>query len=378
MQRVLVWTLALWLAACGRFAVEAVPSDGAGPPDGDDAQPRGGCPLVLNIDRARIAEQLVDFPLLVRLGSEHLDRAQLQPDARNLAFYLDGATLAYEIEDAGEPVLAWVRMPVLSESGLAIRVGYGSGTAASASEPVWSAAYAGVFHLAEVSGPPRDATGRYTGASIVEIGSTPFAAAPGRIGGGRGFQSMRNHAVQIDALDLMYSSFTVSGWIYQLVVPAGYHALVTRAQGTGDANFFWIGGHAGRFIGEVYRSSGTVNLVSNKPIEVDRWVHLALSATSAGIASQATLFINGAVDLIQSIDGLPPPGTERPIVLGADNNSGSPQPRDDLLDGRLDEVRIETVARSAEWMRADYLSMTDQLIRYEVLPTAVPCDAPGG
>jgi hypothetical protein len=62
--------------------------------------------------------------------------------------------------------------------------------------------------------------------------------------------------------------------------------------------------------------------------------------------------------------------------MGADNNSGAAEPRVDLLDGRLDEVRIETVARSTEWVRVDYLSMTDQLIRYELLPTAVPCDAP--
>ncbi|HMG53763.1 MAG TPA: LamG domain-containing protein [Kofleriaceae bacterium] len=371
MQRVLVWIVVPWLVACGRLAFDA-----GGLPAGDDEAPVGDCPLVLNLDRAQIQEQLVDFPLLVRLGSEHLDRTQLQPDARNLAFYLDGAALAYEIEDAGDPVLAWVRVPVLSGAGLAIRVGYGAGTAA-ASQPVWSAAYAAVFHLAEPSGPPRDATGHYAAASIAELGSTPIAAVPGQIGGGRGFQSMRNHAVQIDALDLMYSPFTVSGWMYELVLPTSYHALVTREHATGADNFFWIGDHAGSYVGELYRSSGGLPLISNKPAAVDKWVHLALTATSAGIDSQATLFINGVVDLVQSVDGLPPPGTERPIVLGADNNSGAAEPRVDLLDGRLDEVRIETVARSSEWVRADYLSMTDQLIRYEVLPTAAPCDAPG-
>lgn len=371
MPRALVWIVVPWLAACGRLAFDVVP------PDGDGELPVGGCPLVLDLDRAQIKEQLVDFPLLVRLGSEHLDRTQLQPDARNLGFYLDGVALAYEIEDAGDPVLAWVRVPALSGSSLAIRVGYGAGTTAAASQPVWSAAYAAVFHLAEPSGPPRDATGHYTAASIAELGSTPIAAAPGQIGGGRGFQSMRNHAVQIDAVDLMYSPFTVSGWMYEVVLPTSYHALVTRQHETGANNFFWIGDHAGSYFGELYRSSGGLPLMSNKPGEVDQWVHLALTATSAGDNSRGSLFINGEVDVIQSIDGLPAPGTERPIVLGADNNSGDAEPRVDLLDGRLDEVRIETVARSAEWVRADYLSMTDQLIRYEVLPTAVPCDAPG-
>jgi hypothetical protein len=94
MSRTLVWIVVPWLAACGRLAFEGVP------PGGDDEPPVGGCPLALNLDRAQIQEQLVDFPLLVRLGSEHLDRTQLQPDARNLGFYLDGVALAYEIEDA--------------------------------------------------------------------------------------------------------------------------------------------------------------------------------------------------------------------------------------------------------------------------------------
>ena len=369
MQRVLVWMVMPWLAACGRLAFDA-PT----PPAGDDEPPVGGCPLVLNLDRAQLPEQLIDFPLLVRLDSEHLDRTQLQPDARNLEFHLDGMELAYEIEDAGDPVLAWVRVPMLSGSGLAIRVGYGAGTAAAASQQVWSPSYEAVFHLAESSGPPRDATGHYAEASIAEIGSPPIAAVGGQIGGGRGFQSGRRHAVQIDAANLMYSAFTVSGWMYELGLPTAYHALVTREHDKSADNFFWIGDHAGSYFGEVYRSKGGLALNSNKPGMAKTWVHLALTATSEGVNSRATLFINGMEDVFQSVDGLPPPGTERPIVLGADNNSGDPEPGVDLLDGSLDEVRIETVARSREWVRADYLSMTDQLIRYEVLATAAPCD----
>ena len=64
---------------------------------------------------------------------------------------------------------------------------------------------------------------------------------------------------------------------------------------------------------------------------------------------------------------MPAAGNEKPIVLGADNNNDAALPDSDFLDGRLDEVRIETVARSQEWLRIDYLSMTDQLIRYEVV-----------
>lgn len=370
-MRVLVWFVVPWLAACGRIAFDA-----SGAP-GDD-EPPGDCPLALVLDLRPLDQRLVDFPLLVRLGAEHVDRARLQPDARNLQFFLEGEPLAYEIEDpgdgAGAPVIAWVRVPVLG-TGHPILVGYGAATSATASQPVWSDAYAAVFHLTESSGAPHDATGHYAAPSIKEHGSTPIAAAPGQVGGGRAFESMRSHAVQVAAQDLMYSAFTVSGWLYETAPTAAYHALVSREHDTGADNFFWIGDHAGNYFGEVYRSTGGLGMTSNKTAAIDQWVHLALTATSAGTSSQATLFIDGAPDVLQSVDGLPPPGTERPIVLGGDNNDGTADPKYDLLDGRLDEVRVETVARSAEWVRTDYLSMTDQLIQYQRLPVPAACEA---
>src|SRR5689334_2247770 len=247
MRRVLAWIVVPWLAACGRFGVEAVV-----PPDADDVPPTedgrpsvGSCPLVLHVDPGQVTEPLVDFPLLVRLGSDRVDRTQLQANARNLAFYVGGAPLAYEIEDDQEPVLAWVRVPMLSAGGLAIRVGYGAGTAPESSLRVWSEAYAAVFHLAERSGPPRDATGHFAEASIAEIRPPQIAEAQGQIGAGREFPSLRNHAVQLDARALMYSAFTVSGWMNERSLPTGYHALVTREYAGGADNFFWIGDQAG-------------------------------------------------------------------------------------------------------------------------------------
>jgi len=350
--------LILCAAGCGRLGFEPASAPPGRPP-----------PVLLHLDRAEVAESLVDFPLLVQLGDQQLDRSRLRADARDLRFridgLLDGGFLEYEIEDpgapGGAPVTAWVRIPDLVGHDTTIRVDYGDGgLAPESSAPVWSASYAAVFHLATASG-ARDATGHYPGPQVTEVGAPGPSPMPGRISGGRGFDSTHGNAIQVNARDLMYSPFTVSGWLYETLVPQGYHALVSREHNGAGQNAFWIGDRGGLYRGELV-DTAEVFVESGVPAIANRWVHLALTATT----SVATLYIDGAVVTTVGFGGLPAAGNAKPIVLGADNNSAAATPDADFLDGRLDEVRIETVARTAEWLRVDHLSMTDQLIRYEV------------
>jgi hypothetical protein len=53
-----------------------------------------------------------------------------------------------------------------------------------------------------------------------------------------------------------------------------------------------------------------------------------------------------------------------PLLIGADHNSSSVLPDADFVDGRLDEVRLESIARSAAWLAYDDLSVRDALIAY--------------
>jgi hypothetical protein len=322
---------------------------------------------LLHLDRVDVQEPLIDFPLLVQLGDQQLDRTRLRSDARDLELTIDGQRLAYEVEDpgtpGGDPVTVWVRVPMMFGRNTTIRLDYGGGEpTAESSGSVWSASYAAVFHLAEAPGASRDATGHYPGPSVMEVGTPGPSPVHGRIGRGRAFESARRNSIQVDARDLLYSPFTVSGWLYETTLPSGFHALVSREHdGAGD-NVFWIGDLSGAYRGEV-KDQGPVFLESGVAAEANKWVHIALTSTT----SLATLFINGAMVQTHGVAGLPDPGNEKPINLGADNNSNASMPDADLLDGRLDEVRIETVTRSAAWLRTDYLSMTDQLIRYEVV-----------
>ena len=87
-------------------------------------------------------------------------------------------------------------------------------------------------------------------------------------------------------------------------------------------------------------------------------VHLALTADGA----VARLYVNGVERAARPITG-PVVHSPRPILIGADASFGA-GPDADFLDGFIDEVKIETVARDPAWIQADYLAMRDLLIEY--------------
>jgi len=54
----------------------------------------------------------------------------------------------------------------------------------------------------------------------------------------------------------------------------------------------------------------------------------------------------------------PTGGSDTSVLIGTDQTFVD----EDAFEGRIDEVRIESAARSSDWIRAQYLSMTDALI----------------
>ena len=53
------------------------------------------------------------------------------------------------------------------------------------------------------------------------------------------------------------------------------------------------------------------------------------------------------------------------MVLGADSNSCGTGAKSDLVAGAIDEIRIESVARSDAWLTAAVLDLEDLLVVVE-------------
>jgi hypothetical protein len=157
---------------------------------------------------------------------------------------------------------------------------------------------------------------------------------------------------------------TVTGWVRARSFPTGLFAtMVGRENGGGGADDFAIG----------YLNDGTVtsDLVTTSDFDIpsakialNTWVHLGLTFDGSNMiqfqdgAAQTTTPVTGAV--AQSAN---------PIFFGADSESLPPSPDDEYVDGQIDEIRIESVARPPAWIAADHASQTDAWISYGAVET---------
>jgi hypothetical protein len=92
---------------------------------------------------------------------------------------------------------------------------------------------------------------------------------------------------------------------------------------------------------------------------LNRWIHVGITYDG----SQLRQYQDGIEVLATSIAG-PLAQSANPIHFGADSNSLPPAPDGEYVNGQLDEVRIDTAARSPAWIAADHASQTDRWISY--------------
>lgn len=343
------------LAGCGRLSFE----DAQAPP----AEER----LSLALDfRGRFApsEELLDVPLLVVLDDRRARRELMQPEASDLRFYdAAGKLLPHELEQlgapGGPPLVAWVRVPRLSGTSTKLEARYGATPEPRSAEPVWSPAFAAVWHFDERLGAPaRDATGRGHHGQLL---GTSLGA--GFIGQARKLVASERNAILVaDAPDFTFEQVTLSAWVRFSTSPGNlYYTPISRQLGDGGGNELFLSNFSSRINGEIATDAGGFTH-SGSTLPVGQWLHLAAVYDGTSL----TLYLNGLRDAARATTGRLA-RTANPIFLGADRNSASTPPNtpdDDFLDGLLDEVRLESVARSPAWMAAGDLIMRDEAITY--------------
>ena len=345
--------LTLALAACGRIDFDDLGDAG----DLGDAAVLPPARSVLALDRRDPGESLTDFPLLVVLDDTRADRRSFAPGASNLRFFSDTTLLASEIDEAGAlggaPTLVWVRVPVVIGTTTTIEVRYGGVPIAASTESVWSASYAAVWHFGD-AGLADSTSGHH---DAVPHGST---VGVGEIGHGRSFVSADGDWLTIaDAPDLALPQLTGSGWVSWTMQTDTYSAIASRQVGVTPANdlFFGVGNGGGAY--SVTNTTSDEIQLFGGVLPSSQWHHVALVADNI----TTSLFTDGVL-----VTSMPQPGTVldsgTPIFLAGDTNDATQLPNRGLLDGALDEIRLENVARDPAWLAADDASMRDELITY--------------
>ncbi|MBM4092469.1 MAG: DUF2341 domain-containing protein, partial [Planctomycetes bacterium] len=313
--------------------------------------------LKLMLRNGTLSSTLTDVPVLVRLTPERIDYTLCATDGRDLYFTDDvGLPLSFEIEHwnpEGDSI-CWVRLPSISPTNAATHfwLHFGNPSATSAATPaaVWNANYAGVWHLTESDDLLADSTLSATVAT--NAGSL---CASGILGNARNFRGSDYIDVPPAALAAISNAVTISLWTYgadslpanticfygSSAVGRELNAHITWS----DAKVYWDA------LGNFDRISKAAPASSYK----GAWNHWTFTKNAA--TGVMAIYCNG--ELWHSGTGktrAANPITAFRFGMSTDGWCG--------YQGRMDELRVETVARSADWNRFQYRSMRDQVLIY--------------
>jgi RHS repeat-associated protein len=320
--------------------------------------------MVPNMDQA-------DFPVLITgtygfLASVGNNGAVQNANGWDIIFTADSAgqqRLDHEI-DSYDPVHGtvafWVRIPLLSHTAdTTIYIWYGNSAVANTQENkagVWRNGYTGVWHFAN-NGPGlniSDSTGNFT--NNTNQGAT---AAPGTIGGAASFNSSSPNQLLFPSASTLSGNFTIEAWLQPTGsdTPSTMGLLgsrSTQADQSFDIHLTSTGiqsdiGNGSSWLTNA--ASGTYNYSMNT------WHHLAFVVSPNAYSA----YENGASVGRGSFSGVPLLyDANHTFRIGATGWPG------EYFNGEMDEVRLSSLVRSADWLASEYNNESEPALFYSM------------
>ncbi|HEY4057265.1 MAG TPA: LamG-like jellyroll fold domain-containing protein [Kofleriaceae bacterium] len=339
-------------SACGRISFDGVAAD---------ARAIDPQTVTLALDHYNPGAGFADFMLPVFLTSSRFDRSKLLPDASDLYFTdTTGVLLPSEIEQIGDgtdPLVAWVRIPDYN-AGTIIQLHYGGPPHAPSLDPTWPASFLGVWHLVD---------GADSGPHANNGALHNTVAEAGIIGPARRFHPGDDDWVSIadsPTLTFPLNQLTMSGWVKPDSLPGVYAALLGRQQADTTLNDFNINVFTNVATGSISFSETTSHEVSGGTITTGTWHNIALTFDGA----METLYIDGALVGVEPETRIVSHSSNAVLIGGDRNDMAGTTPAgvadSDFVDGLIDEVRLENVARDAGWIQATVAAAHDMIISY--------------
>lgn len=292
-----------------------------------------------------------DFPLLV---TAPITTAHAM--GFDIFFSLDQAgvtKLAHEIEryQAGS-LVAWVKVPSLS-AATTLYLHYGNTAITTSQEnraAVWSASFAGVWHMTNLD----DALAQNAG----QNGGT--TAAGGKIASARDFNGAGN-SVNVgsgNSLDNVFAGggtmeawFIATSWggsgLGRIFDKGPSNTVLSMCDGNQTASLLF-----GRSF-----SNQAANWCTNaNTLVLNQWMHVAVTYDEGSSANVPTFYINGVASPIGQTSS--PSGTAT-SEASADLTIGDRTSTGRAFAGRIDEARLSTVARGGGWITTTYENQRD-------------------
>ncbi|WP_461451100.1 LamG-like jellyroll fold domain-containing protein [Mucilaginibacter sp.] len=291
----------------------------------------------------------------------------------DFAFTLNGSTteLFYQVESynpATGTLLAWVNLPTLQAGAVAVNFYFGSNTPnhpTTFTQGTWASDYQEVYHFDEAAGNGgtiidatingNNATQRDCTSSTGQIGGAYIFSAAG----GKTDAQMTTQAINTN----LAGSFTLSAWVEPTSYPTSnpgsgsydYKIVTNESQYTGGGYKSGLYGNTATTVYpevETRANSGAVTLDRSSSTS-----QTAVKSTNAwryvqGVYDNSTgtfySYLDGSLN--NSSAGAPSGINGENLSIGSDFTAGN------YLYGLMDEVRISSNAKSADWIQAEFLN----------------------
>ncbi len=327
----------------------------------------------ITINNSASGQTLTDFPLLVKLDSTRIDYSKTQSDGDDLRFVADGAptvVLPHEIDgtwsNSGTNYV-WVKVTLAAGSTTgAIYMYYGNNSATSGQDKnnVWNSAYQSVWHLGEtgdnVGNDYIDSTSTANNAQGGggQSGRVPAPSSAGQIGAAQDFDGTDDVLTTSQAGTYNFSNaFTIDLWINADDCGDSGGA-GTIFENWADAGEFYVCSTNSRALGFWVNSPGDDTYTVGNVFSFNTWAHVAVTHNGSGTYSY---YVNGVLqtnsDGTGSVNNASSPSTKVGII-GADEASLSSNYN---FDGEMDDLRVSSSVRTADWLEAEYLTGTDAM-----------------
>ncbi|HLD20047.1 MAG TPA: DUF2341 domain-containing protein, partial [Patescibacteria group bacterium] len=303
----------------------------------------------ITFDNSAQAENLTNFPVMVKLTSSNFDFTKAKTNGEDIRFTDSNGTteLSYEIEQwsaAGQIAVIWIKVPQidLSSATDTIYVYYGNAsvTDGQAATSVWSNGYAAVWHLN--NDPAGSAPQFLDSTSNAKHGTNGGGLVTGDmvdgyIGKGLQFSGASDDYFTISNVGDLFTSGIATFEVWTKTSTASGNGFIEGFEASQTAHYPWSGDDL--YI-NTFRNS-RVNFSSN--VDRSQWHYITITTQTGG----NWLFYQNTVQKASA-------AAVASIMIDATSEIGKSV--NTLYTGFIDELRLSTVVRSTAWMAAQYKS----------------------
>lgn len=297
---------------------------------------------------------LTNFPVLIDITDNSLRTTGnggyvTNSNGFDIAFSNDGnvSNLDFDLEDYNAStgsIKAWVKIPSLSNStNTTIRMYYGNSSVSTnqSTTSTWSNGYYSLWHLNDDFTDASSNSNNGTNTGSVDVNAV--------VADGQDF-SANTDKIDVGNFSVSGTELTLSAWFYVDNFDIDDGRIISKAtsQNAGD-HYFMLStvsnsGYKLRFRLKTNGSTTTL-MASSGSISTGIWYY----ANAVYDGSEMKLYLNNSAVGNTSKSGSMTTSSSVDVHIG--NNPGSNLKP---FDGKIDEVRVSNVARSADWITTEY------------------------